>query len=85
MKTIIVFYCLLIFSSHLCGQNTKGPVRTSSIPVLINWVDQLSGDFSFTKIWSYPEGIYKNEYGQISCDGFCPPEIDTMIGGKKES
>jgi len=78
MKTRIVFYCLLIFSSQLWGQNSKGPVRTSSIPVLINWVDQLSGDFSFTKIWSYREGIYQNEYGQISCDGFCPPEIEAM-------
>ncbi len=60
------------------GQNSTGPVRPSSITVLINWVDQLSGDFSFTNNWSYPEGVYKNEYGQLSCDGLCPPEIDAM-------
>ena len=78
MKAGIVFYCLLIFSSHLWGQNTKGPVRTSSIPVLINWVDELPVDFSFANNWSYPEVVYKNEHGQLSCEGLCPPEIEAM-------
>lgn len=42
------------------------------------WVDSLDGDFSFTENWDYPEGVYVNQWGQLSCDGFCPMEIDKM-------
>lgn len=59
-------------------QGTSRPEKTAPTPVIIKWVDNLSGDFSFTANWSYPIGVYKNEYGQISCDGLCPPEIDAM-------
>ena len=79
MKNNIVIFGLVFFSSYLWGQSTKGPVKSASIPITIEWVDNLSGDFSFTNNWSYPEGVYKNEYGQLSCDGLCPPEIDAMI------
>lgn len=78
MKNSVIIFVLLLFSSYLWGQNTKGTVKTASIPITIKWVDNLSGDFSFTNNWSYPEGVYKNEYGQLSCDGLCPPEIDAM-------
>jgi hypothetical protein len=44
----------------------------------INWVENLDGDFSFTKNWEYPDGIYMNEFGQLSCDGLCPPEAERM-------
>jgi hypothetical protein len=27
---------------------------------------------------AYPESVYINEFGQVSCDGFCPPETDKM-------
>ena len=36
----------------------------------------LKGDFSFKEKWSYPEGVYRNQFGQLSCDGICPEEID---------
>lgn len=78
MKNSIVFFSLLLFCSCLWEQNTKMPVESASIPIQIKWVDDFSGDFSFTNNWAYPEGVYKNEYGQISCDGFCPPEVDAM-------
>ena len=42
------------------------------------WVDSLEGDFSFTQEWTYPEGVYLNQWGQLSCDGICPMEIDRM-------
>ena len=42
------------------------------------WVDSLDGDFSFTQEWDYPEGVYVNHWGQLSCDGICPIEIDRM-------
>ncbi len=44
----------------------------------IEWKKELQGDFSFTEEWSYPENIFKNEYGQLVCDGFCEPELDKM-------
>jgi len=46
--------------------------------ITIQWVDHMEGDFSFKDNWSYPEGIYLNQFGQVSCDGLCPPEIDDM-------
>ena len=52
--------------------------KEKPVQVKINWVDSLPGDFSFTKKWEYPEGVYRNEFGQLSCDGICPPEIDAM-------
>lgn len=42
------------------------------------WVDSIDDDFSFTEEWDYPEGVYINQWGQLSCDGFCPMEIDRM-------
>ncbi len=44
----------------------------------INWLENLSGSFSFAKNWDYPEGVYRNGFGQLSCDGLCPDEIDRM-------
>ena len=41
-------------------------------------MQDLKGDFSFASNWSYNEGIYKNEFGQLSCDGFCPERVDKM-------
>lgn len=42
------------------------------------WADSINDDFSFTEEWDYQEGIYTNQWGQLSCDGFCPMEIDRM-------
>ncbi|MDG1332596.1 MAG: hypothetical protein P8P74_09720 [Crocinitomicaceae bacterium] len=42
------------------------------------WADSVEGDFSFIENWDYEEGIYVNKWGQLSCDGFCPIEIDRM-------
>ncbi len=47
--------------------------------IKIKWVNNLKGDFSFKEQWSYPEGVYKNQYGQISCDGFTSDETAKMI------
>lgn len=51
--------------------------------IQIQWVDNLAGDFSFKDDWSYPEGVYRNEFGQLSCDGFCPPETDNMFDSER--
>lgn len=66
---ILVLYGLCIFI--LNAQHKENAI-------LIDWVDDLKGDFSFDTQWNYPEGIYVNEYGQVSCDGFCPEEVLNM-------
>ena len=48
--------------------------------IKIQWVDNLMGDFDFRTTWSYSEGVYRNRFGQLSCDGFCPEGIESMIG-----
>ena len=32
---------------------------------------QINSYFSFVNNWDYPEGVYMNRFGQVSCDGFC--------------
>jgi hypothetical protein len=55
---------------------SKKKLNSGEVP--LQWVDNLAGDFSFKDSWSYPEGVYRNEFGQLSCDGICPPETDKM-------
>ncbi len=56
---LIIFACLLSISFS----------TNKEIWININWVDNLEKDFSFRNKWSYPEGVYKNEFGQLTCDG----------------
>ncbi|WP_020528044.1 hypothetical protein [Flexithrix dorotheae] len=46
--------------------------------ITIEWRENLPGDFSFVNNWSYPEGVYKNQFGQLSCDGLCPEGLDQL-------
>jgi hypothetical protein len=70
-ELLLIFFCIGCFA-------IKSTSQTSSIPLKIVWVTDLTGDFSFIKKWSYPEGIFKNKYGQLTCDGFCPDGIENM-------
>lgn len=45
----------------------------------IQWIENLEGDFNFRTQWSYPEGVFRNIFGQLSCDGLCPSGIELMI------
>jgi hypothetical protein len=74
MKSVI-FFCSLLLGANL----SIGQSKTAVMPVNIKWVTSVKGDFSFVKKWSYPEGVERNEYGQLSCDGFCPQEVYAMI------
>jgi len=78
MKNRVITSSLLLFSCILFSQNLRWKDKVSSIPIPVKWVKNLSGDFAFANNWSYPEGVYKNEFGQISCDGLCPAEIEVM-------
>lgn len=66
----ILFITLLLLPSIATSQITW------------NWVSRIDDDFSFVQEWGYPEGIYTNEWGQLSCDGICPTEIDRMKDSK---
>lgn len=76
-KTIIIVLLLTLILPS-CGQNEKKLVSADKGRIKVTWTNKLSGDFSFTNNWSYPEGIYKNKYGQLVCDGFCPDESFSM-------
>ncbi len=73
MKIIVIFcFAICIFFGACTNANLKKGQIT------VNWAEHLPGDYSFRYDWSYPEGVYKNSQGQLSCDGSCPPEIDAM-------
>ena len=67
-----ILYIMLL----LCCGACKG--RTANSAIAIAWQDSIAGDFSFAQQWNYPEGVYRNVYGQLSCDGLCPPETELM-------
>lgn len=69
---IYAFLIIFFFSGHSAIE------KNEDLEIKINWQENLSGDFSFTKNWEYPEGVYRNDFGQLSCDGLCPPETDRM-------
>ncbi|TSE11356.1 hypothetical protein [Aquimarina algiphila] len=69
----IILVSLMAISCHTSGQK-----KDTTRGIKIKWTENLEGDFSFRKNWSYKEGIYKNSFGQISCDWDCPPEVDNM-------
>jgi hypothetical protein len=79
MKVAHLLFFLILFS---CGNSTDQIVEKKidhqRITLPIQWVDDLEGDFSFKDKWDYPIGVYKNDHGQLSCDGWCPPETDKM-------
>ncbi len=79
MKIIIFLNILFIQTSMLYGQSEKSIIKNSSIPIKINWVTNIKGNFSFKNKWTYPEGIDKNKFGQLSCDGFCESDVESMI------
>jgi len=68
MRIILLFAILLLLSS--CCEQSRG------IPVV--WTDHLEGDFSFAKEWSYPENVFKNDFGELVCDGLCDERLTGM-------
>jgi hypothetical protein len=74
MKRLTYFFILILLTS--CGMT--GEKELNSKEMSLKWVDHLTGDFSFKDNLSYPENIYRNEFRQLVCYVFCPPEIDEM-------
>jgi hypothetical protein len=61
-----------------CSGSDKEVVKKQPGEIDIIWKKEIPGNFSFKDEWSYPEGVYKNNFGQLSCDGFCPERVDAM-------
>jgi len=78
MKKGITITGIIFISSCIYGQTHHAADQKKSVPVSVNWVNNLAGDFTFHKKWSYPENVFKNEFGQLNCDGECPEEITKM-------
>ena len=76
MKIKFILISLLFLIGISCKTVEKESNSTHKIK--IEWTENLEGDFSFKEKWNYPEYVYKNRFGQLSCDGDCPIEIDRM-------
>lgn len=70
MKTILL--TPLLFILLLSCKNDSNTIR-------VEWADLQNEDYSFTQEWSYPEGIYRNEFGQLTCDGLCDERLYKMM------
>ncbi len=69
----ILLLGLIGFSLNIIKSET---ITTSKVK--IEWGNNFKENFSFKEKWSYPEFVYRNRFGQLSCDGDCPIEIDLM-------
>lgn len=71
MKFLTTFICLISF---------YGFSQPKLAHFTINHVDDFEDEqFSFTQKWSYPEGVYLSQYGQLICDGLCPEGAENYI------
>ena len=71
MKFTGIITCLLLIMACHRPEEIPGQLE-------IGWDEGPEGDYAFAGAWDYPEGVYRNEHGQLSCDGFCPPETEAM-------
>ncbi len=78
IKQVLTFSFVLLLFPSLWAQSDSLETEPVRIQVLLK--DVSGGDFGFQDEWSYPIGVYWNKWGQLSCDGICPPEIDRMKG-----
>ena len=79
MSKLIKYRLFLLIGLLLFGFAINSGCNDKDSQIKIQWVDNLKGDFDFKTKWSYPEGVYRNRFGQLSCDGFCPEGIESMI------
>jgi hypothetical protein len=75
MKYILLCIFVVFIS---CYNNIKKSDFSDCISAKIEWRNEINEPFLFTRNWDYAEGIFKNEFGQLTCDGLCPREIDRM-------
>jgi len=81
MKINFIIISLLFLIGISCKTNEKKD--NSENRIKIEWVENLNGDFSFKEKWSYGEGIYRNQNGELRLDsGMVPEEIAETITRK---
>ncbi|SNR37841.1 hypothetical protein [Lutibacter flavus] len=81
MKTNFIIISLLFLIGISCKTNEKKD--NSENRIKIEWVENLNGDFSFSEKWSYGDGIYRNQNGELRLDsGMVPEEIAETITRK---
>jgi hypothetical protein len=75
MKTILIQSALPVLV--LCAFIPVQKKKSSTVKpfITITWVDNIPGDFSFTRQWNYHDNVFRNDYGELICDGDCPPYI----------
>lgn len=77
MRSIIFLFSLMLLNNALAQSDSLNSEQNrQKFPVLFKPIS--GGDFDFHNNWSYQEGVYINTWGQLSCDGLCPMEIDRM-------
>ncbi len=72
-----LFFLITITLVGFCSCNTHSTSKDKG-EIKIEWVNELIGDYSFKDQWSYPEGVYRDESGQLKCDGLCPDRVYWM-------
>jgi hypothetical protein len=77
---LVKLLVLTIFTMLASCNSTENKIEKGHIP--IQWVNSIEGNFSFVQQWDYQEGIYKNEFGQLVCDGLCPEGIENKMDDK---
>jgi len=83
MKIKFIIISLLFLFGISCKTNKKK--TNSENRIKIEWVENLNGDFSFNKKWSYREGIYRNQNGDLRLDtGLFSLEFEKMINRMKD-
>jgi hypothetical protein len=74
MKSIVFLIIAILFITCSVTQNKQVQVKE----IYVEWTDNIDNDFAFKDQWSYGEAIFRNQYGQLICDGLCPSEIYDM-------
>lgn len=72
VKNILLLFAVAL----LLTAQAKQQASYKTVP--ITWVANLDGDYSFINRWSYNENVFRNNFGELTCDGDCPPGIDSM-------
>jgi hypothetical protein len=75
--TRLLTYIILTAGLISCGFTNNEKLKPGELKIV--WTGNLTGDFSFIENWDYPEGVYRNDFGQLSCDGLCAPETERML------
>lgn len=76
------FYLVAFVASCACtpGDVSKtSNVTRSSTAVEVHWKERLIGDFSFTSDWSYEDNVFKNQFGELTCEVDCSERLSAML------